>query len=277
MEGTTTSASSLPKRAVPTIGGSPAAFIVVIIVLVIVIIVACTASFYLLREEANADHEALTHRTRPQYHLPGSAPTRPSRKSKNKSWYLPRILLGQEPRSDGNPGDPSKSKIGSGRVHINSDDSDWDGSTDNEMSKHKLQGVSQQRGRSSSSAPMSQKEFSADMLPSTSLSGSRFFSPSSDTASSVHFDPHGIRGIPYLDRAAPQPTNMSLQSHLYSPIHSPSASPPPNPKRRSIPVSIETAWTDESQNAYGSSQAFTMHPQTSVHTFSGGSKFIENL
>lgn len=256
------------------------AFIVVIIILVIVIIVACTASFYLLREEATADHEALTHRTRTQYHLPGSQPSRPPRKSKNKSWYLPNIpgILGKDSPREATHSDASKSKVRSssrkGRVQVNGGDSDWDDSSDTELANHRLQSTSGQREKSLSSVPMSQKDAATGVLPSGSLSGSQVFSPS-EAASSVHFDPHGVRGLPYLDRAAPHPTNMSVQSHLYSPINSPSSSPPPNPKRRSIPVSIETVWSNESQA--GNSQAFTAHPQASVYTFQSGSKFIENL
>ncbi|KAF8810038.1 hypothetical protein BYT27DRAFT_6499014 [Phlegmacium glaucopus] len=249
---------NLVRREVPKINGSSTAFIVVVVVLVTIIITSSSLVIYLLRDSPR-DQEALRRRRYNAQPLGGSDLPNP-RYSQKLSSYLWGSKGRHNPRSD-------KSTPRSGQGWIQTNDREWDlGSSDALRSSEGNQLIAMSEQRSS--------EFS---IIEPRIYTPHVHSPASDTASSIHYDPQDLRGMPYPEHFAlsPQATIPSIQSQLCSPTSSSPPSPVPHRITRSPEPIANTPSYDSGHDSVQDSL-----PQSSAQslpTFRSGTKFFESL
>ncbi|KAF8162799.1 hypothetical protein B0H34DRAFT_794574 [Crassisporium funariophilum] len=264
------------KRQTPKIAGSSTAFIVVVVVLVLIIVISCTAVAYLLRESAREDEE-IAHRQNRNRYLQPSASYDPSHPLTSKKWssrisgvfsFQRRSRIARPDKSRSMLGHSSQGWIQAGNGN------DWDSDSQEALPtlKNKF-----------NTTRMTEQQQSPIATPRSSLVGAysytaapRLSSPTSDAASSIRYDPHGVRGLnPDQYSLSPQPTLQSIQSQLYSPTSSPALSPVPRLTQSPVPLEISEPINVNDEGARRSNPQSQSAP--THQTFGGGTKFIEAL
>jgi len=273
--------ASIVKREIPRINGSAAAFIALVVVLVIIILVSCSAVIYILREDLASDAEALTRGNRGRYQISGSHEN--ARSSRN--WLLRTLRVpGSRQRTPKLRSDKSRNIVGrpgQGWVQTgNGTDSDFDSSDD-------LPSGNRNPTITSTKMRMVDYDSSSVATPRSSNVGSiphvsRVYSSTSDAASSVPLDPHGLRSFSYADQSSLSAHGIipSIQSQLYSPPSSISLSPIALGSSRTAlasPESMERSLSNDSIDYGGGPFSTPSGSHPSVRTFEGGTKFIEAL
>jgi len=250
------------RREVPKIAGSSSAFIVVIVVLVAIITVSCSAIIYFLREEGALGSRVARFRRR--YHtqplVDGDLPS----PRQSKKWYS--SFWGSRDQNNHVQLDKSTTMMGHrGQGWTQGNNSDWNiDSTDERALRFP-------EGTQSIPLRMSEQELSGSVYTP------RVHSLTSDSASSVRYDPHAVHGLPYPERYAlsPQPTILSLQSQLYSPTPSSPSSPVPRQIMRSPePIANESSHGSSHDSVRDS---LTQSVPPVLHTLGSGTKFFESL
>ncbi|PPQ82375.1 hypothetical protein CVT25_008336 [Psilocybe cyanescens] len=267
------------KREIPKINGSAAAFITLVVVLVIIIIAACSAVIYILRVDMAEDEEALTRGSRGRYQMSREGPSYPKR---SKNWFSDILHIpGTRQRSPKVRSDKPRIVVGhagQGWIHAGSgNDSDFD-SSDNLPSQKRNQSTP-----ASTKMRLADQDTSSLVTPRSSNAGSfphmsRMYSSTSDAASSVRFDPHGLRGLSYADNSlSAQGIIPSIQSQLYSPPSSPSLSPITHDLSQTPLTTLESLRQSRSNESLIGPSNLLTPTRPSVRTFEGGTKFIEAL
>lgn len=257
--------SNSVRRELPKIDGSSTAFIVVIVVLVAIIITSCSGIVYLIRQNALEHQKSRRHRRYNTQPL-GDSDSPDTR----KKWYS--YLWGSSdrhnpPRSD----KPTTTLMGhSSQGWIQTNSREWD--------------VDPEDQRALRSSEVNQSILLR--MPEPRSSGStivgshvnvytpRMHSPTSDTASSIRYDPYAVSGLPYPEQFAssPQATIPSIHSPLYSPTSSLSSSSSPVPRIMKSPEPIANSFSHDS----GQDSVQDSLP-SALRTFGSGTKFFESL
>ncbi|RDB19357.1 hypothetical protein Hypma_013673 [Hypsizygus marmoreus] len=256
------------KRETPKIGGSFGGFIAVIVCLVLVIVVSCTAVFFLLRDQKAFDEEQARRRKRSRYHHSGSETQIPSYEgtSTRQMWSARLLSFLRRGNTQNNTHSRGASRIRMKRgglhgwVQTGSGDG-WDSDASVERRARAVPTVVEEVH-----TPSPPSVYTPPRFAPTPVSRSI-----SDSASSVRFDLHAIRGLPYPDRhGSPQSTLPNIQSQLSISSYSPA--PSPVPIRTLSPEPIPEAMTLEDDTRH-----YVTPSGAVMRTFPGGTKFIEAL
>jgi len=261
----------LSGREVPKINGSASAFIALVVVLVLIIIIACSATVYLLREDIAEDGEALTREvpSRGRYRLSGSQANSVYKKS-SRNWFT-NILRVPAPRRPTSKVRSDKPQTAPGQGWFRAGNgSDWESPSQNQK-----YGGSMRMAEQDASSMSSPRSSNVESFPR-----SHFYSSMSEASSSVRFDPHAVRGLPYGDPSTHVSRSIipSIRSHMYSPPSSPPLSPTPHGSvRAALASSPEPMGRSFSNDSLGNDDSTPTSPCPPVRTFEGGTKFIEGL
>jgi hypothetical protein len=273
----------LVKRETPKIGGSAAAFITLVTILVLIIAFSCSAVVYLMLEDMSHDAESQNLNRLPggRYQL-SVAPSDPTHHGAAKTYFagiLGKISGSRKPNSDIRKDKPGISRKSRGQGWLqagSSSELELSDSADERQAARKPKSKFSDNS-TSMTIPDRDSVSLVTLRPSTMEASppsiSRLSSPSPDAASSVHFDPNGVRGLSYTDQL---PSSSSLQavipntqSQLYSSQYSSSRS-------LNEPQPGEVATASPAPDNDGD-LVVADPPRPLIRTFESGSRFIEGL
>jgi len=231
--------NSLVGREVPKILGSSTAFIVLVVALIVIVIVSFSAVIYLFRREKRerkvGDQEAQRRR---RYNAQPLVDRDLSNPQHSRKWYS--SLWGSRDRHNHIPLDKSTTTMGrSEQDWIQENSREWD--VDDSVP---MQSSDNQSGL----LRMSEKGSSASYIVEPRSYPHRMDSATSDGASSVHYDPHAVRGLPYPERFPIFP-QATISSTLSSPTSSSPSSPVPRRILKSPEPMLNTPSHDNAQDA----------------------------
>lgn len=254
------------KRETPKIGGSFGGFIALVVCLIIIIIVSSTAVYFLLRDQKAFDQEQA--RRRGRYQSDTDISTYPRKRTPESNSWSSRFakLLGRRDTSGDtlarSEAGHVKMKRGGGQhgwMRTGSGD-DWEPGTNEQQRRV----VGQLGVRETPSPNLSYVYPTRSIIQPSPISRA-----TSDSTSSVRFDFNPVRGLGYPDgHLSPHPTLPNIHSQLSSPSCSPA--PSPVPVRTTSPESIPSGMSLDEDRPHHA-------PGVITSTFSGGSKFIEDL
>jgi len=233
----------------------------VVVVLVAIIITSFSAVIYLLRAGAPEDQEAQRRR---RYNTQALGDPNPGYWKKCYSY-----LWGSRGRHNPHSEKPRTRMGHSGKGWIQANDREWD------IDSADGRGLRSPEGNRLIPMQMQERGPSESPIIGPHIYTPRMHSPTSDAASSIRYDPHDLRGLPYPEQFAssPQATIPSIQSKLYSPT---SSSPPsPVPRRIISPEPIAKAPSFDS--GHDSVQDSLPQSAQALRTFGSGTKFFESL
>lgn len=241
---------SLIRREFPKIHGSSTTLIVLIVVLVVLIIVSLSAIFYFLRQERGIGGQEAQRRQR--YNAQPLLDRDISNPQHSKKWYS--YLWSSRDRYNHARLDKRMERNAAGWIEPNSRVNDAEG--------HALSRSDNQSGllRNGSSGSES------------FVAGPRFYAhrTTSDDASSLRYDPHDVRGLPYPEQFPISP--RATTSEVGSPLNSPTSSSPSSPIPRRIMKSPEPISSTASYDRVRDSLTQLPPP-----VLASGSKFFESL
>lgn len=243
---------SLVRREIPKIQGSSTALIVLIVVLVVLIIGSLSAVFYFLRQERGIGGQEA--RRRQRYNAqPLLDRDIVSNLQHSKKWYS--YLWSSRDRYNHTQLDKPMERNAAGWIQPNSRVNDTEAHT---LSRSDNQSGLLRNGSSGSES---------------FVAGPRFYThrTTSDDTSSVRYDPHDVRGLPYPEQfpISPRATTSEVESQLDSPTSSSPSSPIPRRIMKSPePISSSTASYDRVRDSL---------TQLPPPVLASGSKFFESL
>ncbi|KAJ3532994.1 hypothetical protein NMY22_g7518 [Coprinellus aureogranulatus] len=274
---------ALVGREIPKLNGSSGAFIAVVVVLVLIIIVACTAVAYLILESRqDGRHSHRQYQPSPRGLEARNATTsKPTSRS-----FLDRLMSKHKRKTSTLVEDQKPRRSGQGWVQATQDDGD-----DDEIASAKRRaGHAAQMSevldtsRPPSALPSVNASPTSTQRPLPSGNRPRVSSMLSDTSMSIASYREGTN-LRYQEPFAPVPQrSMSTFTTQLAPsmFSSPSSTPPPS-ITRAMSGSPEQLSGDESLQPAGlvypngRGRPFTTHSGTSMLTFEGGTKFMEEL
>lgn len=274
---------ALEGRDVPKLNGSSGAFIAVVVVLVLIIVVACTAVAYLIyesrQEGRQPQRQYQASRTLDLENVQGD--------SSSSGGIFHRLLSKHKKKTSTTVADSKISMTGQGWVQAARDECDDEESTAKRRFRHATQ-MSEilDASRPPSAIPSANTSPASVQRPLPISTDSRPRVPSMLSDRSMSGGSYQGTSLRYHEPFAPVPQRSisTFTTHLApSMFSSPASSPPPSVNRplngSPEPLSGDESLQVERSSVYmnGKGRPFATRSGTSMLTFEGGTKFVEEL